>query len=67
MFDIWCGEQALNSMFPVIFRLASDNFAAVSDLFSCSNGVIQWGICLTRAVQDWEIDEVSTFFSFYTH
>lgn len=51
-------------VFPAIFWLASDQFAAISNLFYRSNGMIQGDICLSKAVQDWKIDKISTFLSF---
>lgn len=64
-FDIWCGDWPL-VLYPAIFQLTSDQFAAVSDLFYRPNGMIQWDICLSQEVQDWEIDEVSIFSFLYS-
>lgn len=41
-----------------IFCMVYGQHASVSDLLVCSNGSLQWDICFTRAVQNWELDNV---------
>ncbi|KAG2699994.1 hypothetical protein I3760_07G213400 [Carya illinoinensis] len=60
--DIWCGEVALKDSFPLAFRVASDQEAAVADLMTLSGDQVQWNVTFTRAAQDWEIDNFEAFF-----
>lgn len=42
----------------------SDQHTSFSDLLVRSDGSSQWNVCFTRDAQDWELDDVSDFFSF---
>ncbi|KAG6730538.1 hypothetical protein I3842_01G085400 [Carya illinoinensis] len=63
-FDDWCGDRALNRVFPAIFCMASDWHTFVSDLLVRTYRSLQWDVRFNRTVQDWELDDVSDFFGF---
>ena len=60
--DVWCGEVALKDSFPLAFRVASDQEAAVADLMTLSGDQVQWNVTFTRAAQNWEKDKFEAFF-----
>jgi hypothetical protein len=60
--DNWCGNQPLKETFPKLFWIACNKEAWVKDHMQLSNGSIQWNVPFIRAVQDWEVEVVTSFF-----
>lgn len=50
--DVWCGHAALKEVFPSLFNIALHKDASVADLMDTSNGLLQWNVLFSRAVQD---------------
>jgi hypothetical protein len=60
--DMWCGNQPLKHAFPSLYRIARYKEAWVKDNFNWRNGVMAWNVIFVRAIQDWEMEMISTFF-----
>jgi hypothetical protein len=60
--DTWCGNQPLQQAFPSLFSIARYKEAWVKDNFIWRNGVVEWNVIFVRAIQDWEMDVISSFF-----
>jgi hypothetical protein len=61
--DVWCGDQPLKESFPVLFRIARNKEAWVSDHMQITNEEIHWNVQFFREVQDWEVEVVLAFYS----
>jgi hypothetical protein len=61
--DVWCGDQPLKESFPVLFRIARNKEAWVSDHMQIMNEEIHWNVQFFREVQDWEVEVVIAFYS----
>ena len=60
--DIWVGDSKLKDTFPQLFRMATNNSAAVADLWGRQGGGGGvWEVHFRRSFQDWELEEVSRF------
>ena len=59
--DVWCGEEALCSIYPLLFNLALNKEAMVTDIWDSSRGVGCWSLTFLRPLKDWEIEEVERF------
>jgi hypothetical protein len=60
--DTWCGNQPLKHAFPSLYRIARYKEAWVKDNFTWRNGVVEWNVIFCHAIQDWEMEMISTFF-----
>ena len=60
--DTWCDNQPLKHTFPSLFSIARYKEAWVKDNFIWRNGVVEWNVIFVCAVQDWELDVISSFF-----
>jgi hypothetical protein len=60
----WCGSRILKDMFPLLFNCSRDRDALIDVVYTRrSGGMLQeWNIQFGRDFNDWEIDEVTTFF-----
>ena len=56
--DVWCGESALKSQFPVLYRLARFKEATVDQMLSRSGEHIHWDLSFVRRLNDWEEESV---------
>jgi hypothetical protein len=61
--DVWCGDQPLKESFSVLFRIARNKEAWVSDHMQITNEEIHWNVQFFREVQDWEVEVVLAFYS----
>ena len=61
--DRWCGEDSLEEAFPRLYYLASSKDAWVAQLWDRSGNLGYWNPVFTRLNNDWEMEEVETFFS----
>ena len=61
--NVWCGEEALCSLFPSMFILAMQKDAMVADLWNCFREEGGWSPTFLRSFNDWEMEEVEIFFS----
>ena len=61
--DVWCGEEALRSLFPSLFILAVQKDAMVIDLWDCNKEEGRWSPTFLKSFHDWEMKEVERFFS----
>ena len=59
--DVWCGEEALSARYPVLFNLALNKEAKVADLWDSGGGGGSWSPTFIRALNDWEIEEMTSF------
>ena len=62
--DVWCGEEALCSLFPTMFSLAVQKDAMVSELWNHFREEGGWAPTFLRPLNDWEMEEVGSFLSF---
>uniref|UniRef100_A0A2N9FD38 SMP-LTD domain-containing protein n=1 Tax=Fagus sylvatica TaxID=28930 RepID=A0A2N9FD38_FAGSY len=63
--DSWCGMTPLKSLFPVMFSCSSDKSASLASVLSRSDEGARrvWNFSFIRDFNDWEMDEVLTFFN----
>jgi len=61
--DVWCGEMSLKEAFPVLYDIACVKDALVADHLVVVSGSYQWDVRFFRAVHDWEVDVMASFFS----
>ena len=61
--DRWCVEVSLEEAFPRLYSLASSKDAWVAQLWDQSGNLGYWNPIFTRLNNDWEMEEVKTFFS----
>lgn len=55
--------MAIKHAFPSLFWISYDQEASVADLFGSSSGSLWWNFHFLRAVQDWELGDISDHFS----
>ena len=60
--DIWCGDEPFCVSFPSLFALAVSKDAWVKDVWRCNEGEGSWSPLFSRPLNDWELDEVCSFF-----
>lgn len=61
MHGVWCGDSPLKLSFPKLFNISRDKEVYVVDLMKFPNGVLYWDMEFLCAVQDWELESLSTF------
>ena len=59
--DVWCGEEALCSIFLALFNLVVHKEAMVADMWDCDREEGGWSPTFQRSLNDWEIEEVKRF------
>ena len=59
--DFWCGTGPLKQTYPELFRLAWNKDAFIGDYMEHRNGSFHWQLQLTRSLQDWEVESISSF------
>ena len=59
--DVWCGGEALGDRFPTLFNLATNKEAKVADIWDIREGDGCWSPTFLRALNDWEIEEMTRF------
>lgn len=59
--DVRCGEMSLKKAFPVLYDIAC--VKDVADHLVVVSGSYQWDVRFFRAVHDWEVDVMASFFS----
>lgn len=60
--DRWCGDSSFKSQFPLLFQLARNKAAMVSEYLEARDGQVSWSPVFAHAVQDWELGELVEFF-----
>ena len=62
--DRWCGSRPLKEMFPLLYECSRDRDALIDSLYTQSTGGVarEWNIHFGRAINDWEVDDVASFF-----
>ena len=60
--DIWCGDELLCVSFPSLFALAVFKDVWVKDVWRCNEDGESWSPFFSRPFNDWELDEVCSFF-----
>ncbi|RVW72345.1 putative mitochondrial protein [Vitis vinifera] len=60
--DRWCGEDSLDVAFPRLYNLAFSKDVWVAQLWDQSGNLGCWNPVFTRLNNDWEMEEVETFF-----
>ena len=60
--DLWCEDQTLEEAFPILFHLASNKDAWVSNFWQDNREMGSWTPHLSRHFNDWEMEEVGGFF-----
>ena len=61
--DRGCGEDYLEEAFPSLYSLASSRDAWVAQLWDQFGNLGHWNPIFTRLNNDWEMEDVETFFS----
>ena len=59
--DVWCGGEALSNRFRTLFNLATSKEAKVADIWEIIEGEGFWSPTFLRALNDWEIEEMTRF------
>ncbi|WKA03180.1 hypothetical protein VitviT2T_021306 [Vitis vinifera] len=63
--DMWVGDSKLKDLFPLLFRIATNNSAIVADLWGRQEGGGGgWEVHFRRPFQDWELEEVNRFLGY---
>ncbi|KAF5193679.1 hypothetical protein FRX31_016736 [Thalictrum thalictroides] len=57
--DNWAGDLALETQFPLIFRLAVDKEVRVCDVRMSDADSVSWNVMLRRNKYDWEEQQMS--------
>lgn len=59
--DVWCGDTTLRNCYPELFTISRNKEAYVADLMKFPNSVLFRDLNFVRAIQDWELESLSTF------
>ena len=59
--DLWCGEAVLQETFPKLYPIPQVKDALVADHLQVRNDSVHWRLYFIRAVQDWELETISSF------
>uniref|UniRef100_A0A2N9GD74 Reverse transcriptase domain-containing protein n=1 Tax=Fagus sylvatica TaxID=28930 RepID=A0A2N9GD74_FAGSY len=59
--DRWYGEGVMKDLFPTLYHIAQNKQAVLSDYLNWHNEEMVWSVTLLRALQDWELDDFTTF------
>ena len=62
--NFWSGGEALSNRFPTLFNLATNKEAKIADIWDIREGEGSWSPTFFRALNDWEIEEMTRFFHF---
>ncbi|KAG6684222.1 hypothetical protein I3842_12G052100 [Carya illinoinensis] len=62
--DVWCGNRALQELYPSLFQIAREKDATVSEIMEIAGGQILWNINFTKEAHDWEISSFADFYGF---
>jgi hypothetical protein len=57
------GESSLKDTFPDLFSIAKFKEVSIADNVELSNGAAQWNIVFSRLVHDWEVEVLTSFYS----
>lgn len=60
--DVWCSNLPLMREFPLLFSIAVDKDALVSDYLDRVSGNIHWNVIFWRYFNDWEMENVVAFY-----
>jgi hypothetical protein len=60
--DVWIGDRTLMEAFLVLFSIACSKEALVAIHMWFSNDTCQWNVTFIKAVHDWEMELVTSFF-----
>ena len=65
---VWCGNSSLKEVFPGLYSLASNKEASIADNIDLLSGSHQWNISFLCSLNDWEVDDMVSFYSLlYSH
>ncbi|RVW89084.1 LINE-1 retrotransposable element ORF2 protein [Vitis vinifera] len=58
--DLWCGNQALEEAFPILFNLSVNKEGWVTEAWEEDKVGGSWGLRFNRHLNDWEVGEVES-------
>ncbi|RVW42464.1 putative ribonuclease H protein [Vitis vinifera] len=58
--DLWCGNQALEEAFPILFNLSVNKEGWVAEAWEEDEVGGSWGLRFNRHLNDWEVGEVES-------
>jgi hypothetical protein len=61
--DVWCGDRVLKETFSGLFNIARFKEASIADNMERSSNSIEWNIQFTRLIHDWEVEELTSFYT----
>ena len=53
----------LLEVYPRLYSLVSNKEASIADNFDSVSGSRQWNISFVRSLNDWEVDDLTSFYS----
>jgi hypothetical protein len=60
---VWCGEMPLKEAFLGLYDIACDNNSFVAAHLILKSESFRWDVRFIRAVHDWEVDVLASFFT----
>jgi hypothetical protein len=60
---VWCEEMPLKEAFLGLYDIACNKNSLVAAHMILENGSFQWDVRFIRAVHDWEVDGLASFFT----
>ena len=61
--DLWCENQSLEDVFPILFNLSVNKEGWVAEAWEEDEVGGRWGLCFNRHLNDWEMGEVGSLLS----
>jgi hypothetical protein len=61
--EVWCGSSPLREVFLGLYSLASNKEATIVDNYNSLSGSHQWNVSFLRSLNDWEVEDLASFYS----
>jgi hypothetical protein len=61
--DLRCGKMALKCSYPELYSIAHNKNVLVSNYLDPSSSFVHWNSSFIRAVQDWDLESLDSFFN----